>query len=507
MRTKDSSAHRLLYTFIFGFICVAAGFMLATGWELPTKSTAQSFSQPAATTALNAAIPLVNLDGESPFIAVAEAVKPVVVNISAEKTLTNHPSVPFDLFDFGPFFGDPPRDPQNNPRRQPHVTSGGSGIIVDAEGYILTNNHVVSDATEIRVKLTNGEEYDAQVVGKDPETDVALIKIDHMLDPSMVAALGNSDDIRIGQWAIAVGNPFGLDWTVTVGVISARGRSNLRIGGGEGPSYQNFIQTDASINFGNSGGPLVNIHGEVVGVNTAINAQGQGIGFAIPINLARKVMDQLKRSGVVERGYLGIYPSELTEIKREALGVPENQAGVFVEGVQEKTPADKGGLKGGDIITAIEGNPVNDVQDFRFRIADYPPDSKVRMTVLQDGKSRNMEFKLGNRNEYVNRDEQPAMKREHIWLGMEVTTTDSREGRSLGVEETDGVLILRIEPDSPAEGLMEPGDVIVEIAGEEVHDMKDYTRIAESLKDRKKAIPFWVMRSGRRMFIPVRPVE
>ena len=288
---------KYIFSVFFAAGCIALGFMLATGWETPSRLAAESaITVPAQNAAIDT--PLLDEEGHSPFIKIAEHMQQTVVNIQAVKQMGTHPSIPFEMFDWGPFFR---RSPGQDKQRMPRVTSGGSGIIIDTEGLILTNNHVIADATDIKVKFADGSERQAEVIGTDPETDVALITVNEKIPPEMVAKLGDSDAIHIGAWAIAIGNPFGLERTVTVGVISARGRSNLNIGGG-GPSFQNFIQTDASINFGNSGGPLVNIHGEVIGVNTAINAQGQGIGFAIPINLARKVADQLVKSGEVKRG-------------------------------------------------------------------------------------------------------------------------------------------------------------------------------------------------------------
>jgi len=447
--------------------------------------------------------PLVSAEGHSPFVRVAEAVKPVVVNITADKKLTDRPQIPFDMFDWGPFFGQPPGG--GGQRGSPHVTSGGSGIIVSAKGLILTNNHVVSDADEITIRFSDKSEIKGRVLGSDPETDVALVKVDRIFPNNMVARLGDSDSILIGDWAIAVGNPFGLDWTVTVGVISARGRSNLRISGDEGPAYQDFIQTDASINFGNSGGPLVNIRGEVIGLNTAINAQGQGIGFAIPINLASKIMEQLQATGEVKRGYLGVVPGELDDVKREALGLDKDVKGVFVDSIQEGTPADKGGLKGGDVILAMDGSAVEDVSDFRFRVADHPPNSDLKMQVLRDGKKKELSFRLADRAEFVKADSRTRLKGQNFWLGIQVAPTNSIQGRRLGVEESKGALVIEVQADSPAEGLVERGDIIVEIAGMEIETVEDFYAAAEQLKERTRAIPFWVLRDGRRTFVPIRP--
>lgn len=492
----------------FAAVCVSAGFMLATGWEMPAQLGARPNLLPASTTSVvDSNTPLVDDQGRSPFVRVAETVMPVVVNITAEKKMTNHPQIPMDMFDLGPFFGEPPQNRNQPPQsRMPHVTSGGSGMILSQDGLILTNNHVVSDADEIKVKFSDKTELPAKLIGADPETDVALLKVNKHFPAELVAKLGNSDNIHIGDWAIAVGNPFGLDWTVTVGVISARGRSNLRIGGDEGPSYQDFIQTDASINFGNSGGPLVNIRGEVIGINTAINAQGQGIGFAIPINLASKVSQQLLASGEVKRGYLGVVPGELEEVKREALGLDESVKGVFVESIQADTPADKGGLEGGDVIVEMDGNRVESVSDFRFRVADHPPDSKLSMIVLRDGKRKELDFTLADRKEYMKKSgEGPRIKSEELWLGIQVVPTDGVHGQRMGIQDEDGVLVVSVAPDSPAEGLIETGDVIVEIGGVEIAGVEDFKAVSEKLKDRKKAIPFWVMRQGRRTFVPIRP--
>lgn len=499
---------RLAIGVVWSAFCVGAGFMLATGWEVPSQlSAVPTTASPigGGSSSSEHSFSWVDPEGHSPFVGVVEKVKPTVVSISAEKTLSNHPSIPFDLFDWGPFWGRPPR--RQSQDFLPRVRAGGSGIIVDTQGYILTNNHVVADANQIKVKFHDGSIRDAKVIGTDPETDVALIKVDSSIPLSMVAPLGNSDSIRIGDWAIAIGNPFDLDWTVTVGVISARGRSGLNISGGEGPSYQDFIQTDASINFGNSGGPLVNIRGEVVGINTAINAQGQGIGFAIPINLARKVMEQLIAAGEVRRGYLGVVPSELDPVKKEALGLDPNTKGVLVEDIQVGTPADKGGLKGGDVILEVDGKPVDNVTDFRFRIADHLPGSDLRLTILRDGKRKEFTFKLADRKDFLasGQGQKPRLRGDTYWLGIEVAETNSQWGRRYGVEDIKGVVVVSVQPNSPADGVLEPGDVIVEIGEMEITSVEDYRKAREKFQDRTRAIPFWVIRDGRRNFIPIKP--
>ncbi|MBM3325048.1 MAG: Do family serine endopeptidase, partial [Calditrichaeota bacterium] len=449
-------------------------------------------------------------EGSSPFVGVANRVKPTVVNITAERKVGGVQMWdPFDFFENSPFW-DFFHRPQERPKRERsfRVPSSGTGIIIGQDGYILTNNHMVQDAVEVRVKLANGGERKAEIIGTDPETDVALIRIDAKLEENQVAVLGNSDEIQIGDWAIAVGNPLGLDWTVTVGVISAKGRTNLPIQGG-GPSYQDFIQTDASINFGNSGGPLCNIKGEVIGMNTAINPSGQGIGFAIPINLAMKVVDQLKTSGKVARGYLGMMPRELTPELREASGLDKDVEGIFVERVDPKTPAEEGGLEAGDIVTEVDGKPVKDVTQFRMDIADHAPKSKVALKVLRDGKEKVLNFTLANRGDYASRlgIQEPAKPEEEDepFLGIRVEELTPSNARSLNLEEDKGVVITQVDPDGPSRNKLREGDVIIKIDRNEINNMSDYRKVVKNLKGRKEAILFRIIRNGVKTFEAVEP--
>ena len=442
---------------------------------------------------------LITSAGESPFVAVAQKAMPSVVNITAKKERRGSTR---DLFDFGPF-----RDffPDMHPDVPRGVTSGGSGIIIDEDGYILTNNHVVENATDIKVKDAEGHEYKAEIVGTDPQTDVALIRIKGAhFNKDHVAELGDSETLKVGDWAIAIGNPYGLELTVTVGVISAKGRSNLAISGG-GPIYQNFIQTDASINFGNSGGPLINIKGEVIGVNTAINARGQGIGFAIPINLARKIYTQLRSDGQVVRGYLGMVPSELDDATREALGLDREVQGVFVDMVEEATPADDGGLEPGDVITFVDDIAVNDPAAFRFLIADRKPDSKMSLVILRDGRKKQLNFKLGNRADYVQAASTTNEEPENVWLGLNVESLGSPRARQLNLDIEEGVLVLAVDFESPAEGKIFPQDVIIEINREAIKNLQDYRKVASKLADKKDAILFRVIRNGRPTYEAVKP--
>jgi len=492
---------------------LAAGVLLTARMDWTPSSVAQQqYVAPPVNRYATNEMPYLTPSGESPFVAVAKRVGPTVVNITVDVRVASNSTNPMDqFFRDSPFweffhqdFGNPsPRGQQ----KDMHVPATGSGIIISREGYILTNNHVVANADKITVRTQNGKEYKATVVGKDPDTDVALIKVDHDFAPDQVALVGNSDSLQVGDWAIAMGNPLGLDWTLTVGVISAKGRSNLAIQGG-GPSYQNFIQTDASINFGNSGGPLCDIHGEVIGMNSAINPSGQGIGFAIPINLAMNVVDQIRAHGSVVRGYLGILPRELTPDLRSALGMKSDDPGVFVERVDKGTPAEKGGLKAGDVITELNGKSVSDVNQFRMAVANEQPGSKINMQVLRNGKTEEVNATLGNRAEMaVNQGksgEENAPAKES-WLGIKVEPITEQIARALNLDSSSGVIITEVDPDGPANGKLEERDVIVEIDRKPVNDIDDFHSISSSLKDTKRAVLFRVIRDGQKTFEAVEP--
>jgi serine protease Do len=494
---------------------LAAGVLLTARMDWTSSTVAQQeYVAPPVNRYATNEMPYLTPSGESPFVAVAKRVGPTVVNITVDERVAANSSNPMDqFFRDSPFweffhrdFGDQTPNPHGQ-QRDMHVPATGSGIIISREGYILTNNHVVANADKITVRTQDGKEYKATVVGKDPDTDVALIKVDHDFSPDQVALIGNSDSLQVGDWAIAMGNPLGLDWTLTVGVISAKGRSNLAIQGG-GPSYQNFIQTDASINFGNSGGPLCDIHGEVIGMNSAINPSGQGIGFAIPINLAMNVVDQIRAHGTVTRGYLGILPRELTPDLRSALGMKGDDPGVFVERVDKGTPAEKGGLKAGDVITELNGKSVSDVNDFRMAVANEQPGSKIKMEILRDGKKEDVSATLGNRaemaaNQGKSKEENAPAK--ESWLGIKVEPITDQIARALNLDNNTGVIITEVDPDGPANGKLEERDVIIEIDRKPVTDMDDFRTISSSLKDAKKAILFRVIRDGQKTFEAIEP--
>ena len=325
---------------------------------------------------------------ENPFVRVAALVTPSVVNISTVSTGKGRP--PSELF--RPFGNDPyfrdffDRFFEGMPRRR-QQSSLGSGVIIDKSGLILTNNHVIKDADEITVKFSNNQELKGKVVGVDPKTDLAVIRVSAKEDLP-VAALGDSDGLRVGEWAIAIGNPFGLDHTLTVGVVSATGRSEVGIA-----AYENFIQTDASINPGNSGGPLLNIRGEVIGINTAIVATGQGIGFAIPVNMVRKVVDDLVKKGKVTRGWLGIGIQPLTPELAKSFGL-QAEEGILINQVMPGSPAEAAGLKAGDLVQTVDGKSIKEPRQLQRVIAETDIGKTVEISILRGKEQRTVKVQV-----------------------------------------------------------------------------------------------------------------
>jgi Do/DeqQ family serine protease len=443
-----------------------------------------TFTMPtmAGDTKTQSKYPVESVTFDSPFVAVADRLKPSVVYISVIREENVQLMSPF--WEFHPFLG--PFKDQEPEQKKRKVPSSGSGLIIDEVGYVLTNNHVVESAIEITVKLADGSEREGEIVGTDPDTDLALLKIGSV-DKEFVAPLGDSDNIRIGDWAIAMGSPLGLEWTLTVGVISAKGRSNLNIAGG-GPVFQDFIQTDASINFGNSGGPLTNIHGEVIGINAAINARAENIGFAIPINIAKDVVEQLINRGSVERGYLGMVPTPLTQLMKEALNLDEDIKGVFVEVVESNTPAAEGGLEESDVIVEVDGKDVEEVTDFRFRVARHAPGDSMELTVLRNGKKKKLDFVLGSRSEYLGSSGSAPAVVEESWMGLNVESLNRSKAQRYNLEVNEGMLITGLEEDSPAAGKLRRGDVIIEIDQQEVLNSSDYNKVTASLAEEDRAI-------------------
>lgn len=480
-------------------IGLIAGVIITANYRLSPASQAEA---PSVHETARYEQPLVSAsagDWRSPFAAVAEGVLPAVVSVDTKRTIRRSADPFRDML--REFFGQDRLKEQfgEEQYREYEIPGSASGFIFDADGYIMTNNHVVAGADEIEVRLMDGREFDAQIVGQDPSTDIAIIKVDAKDLPC--AGLGDSEKISVGDWAVAVGNPLELRGTVTVGVISAIGRADLRIRGGA-PVYQDFIQTDASINFGNSGGPLVNIDGEVIGVNTAINAMASGIGFAIPINLARGVAKSLISEGKVVRGYLGVVPQEITWDLAEAKNLDDTK-GVLIANVEDDTPADEAGLRAGDVVTEFGGVAVEDVHQFRRAVADASPGDKIDIVVLRDGARKKLSAKLTERPDSA---VAARTEREEAWMGIEVVGLDDPRARNFDYEADSGVLVVGVESGSPAEdGGVLVGDVIVKVDDEEIKDLRDYEQKMSSLEGREKAIAFMVKRGRYTYFVAVKP--
>ena len=408
--------------------------------------------------------------------SIVSKVAPAVVNISTVRVVRG-PGPVFKYF-FGPFEeGDPFKEFFERffgdiPQREFRQKSLGSGFIISKDGYILTNNHVVEKATEIRVRLLNKEQFKAKVIGRDPKTDIALIKIkaNHNLS---AATLGDSDALRVGDWVIAIGNPFGLGHTVTVGIISAKERII-----GAGP-YDNFLQTDAAINPGNSGGPLVNLEGKVVGINTAIVAQAQGIGFAIPINMAKYILSQLKERGKVMRGWLGVMIQEVTPEIAHALGLKEVK-GALVADVTPGSPADKADIRRGDVIIEYNGHKIEEMNELPRLVANTPVDKSVPIKIWRNGKIKQLTVKVGELEEKVAKGERRYAPQD---LGLKVEELTPYLAQRLGVKRIHGVIITYVVPGSPAhEAGLSRGDIILKINRHPIEDLNDYQEAINSAK-------------------------
>jgi serine protease Do len=426
------------------------------------------------------------------FSELAGNVSPVVVNIRTVKTTKGSGRVLRHFFQnprgqqgphqdfFDKFFG-------NDAPREFKQRSLGSGFIIEQDGYIVTNNHVVEDADEIQVLLKDGSEYDATIVGRDPNTDLALIKIDPDKTLS-VATLGDSGTLTVGEWVVAIGSPFGLEQTVTAGIISAKGRVI-----GSGP-YDDFLQTDASINPGNSGGPLINMGGEVIGINTAIVASGQGIGFAIPINMAKGIINQLKSSGEVTRGWLGVYIQNLNDELAEYYGAKDKK-GVLVAEVVPGDPAEKAGIMSKDIIYQVNGKPVTEVRELTRLVAEIPVGDKAEVKVLREGKTKIFKVKIAKRKEkqLAKKDAEESLEND---IGVRVTEITPEMVRRYNIPAKEGLIVMELSPDGKGkEAGLEVGDVIKEINHKEVKSLEDYDK-AMSKVDKGDPISIFIQRKN-----------
>ncbi len=453
---KTTGFRAISILIIFGVFVTAGSYLLPDVEAKPARMIPESFS------------------------GLAEMVSPAVVNIRTVKTIKGGGYV-FRHFYKGPFGDNDPfkdffdkflREDQQKDYKQ---RSLGSGFIIEKDGYIVTNNHVIEDADKIRVKLNNNDEYDAEIVGRDPNTDLALIKIKSDKNLPFID-LGNSDTLKVGEWVVAIGSPFGLEHTVTAGIVSAKGRVI-----GSGP-YDDFIQTDASINPGNSGGPLINMNAEVVGINTAIIASGQGIGFAVPIDLAKGIISQLKKHGEVTRGWLGVAIQDITGEIAEYYGV-EGKEGALVTEVFEGDPADEAGIEPKDIIVEVNGRKIETTRDLTRVIAEIGVGDKAEVKVLRDGKENTFKVKIAKRED-DKLSARGSQKESEDELGISVSTLTPETARRFNMKDTEkGVVVTSVKQGSKAEeaGVM-MGDIIKEVNRKTVKTAEDFTKAISSVK-------------------------
>ena len=415
------------------------------------------------------------------FSRLAEMASPAVVNIRTVKTIKGGGPV-FRNFRRNPHGGDDPFKDffekffGEDTQREFKQPSLGSGFIIDKKGFVVTNNHVIQDADQIKVKLGGDTEYDAEVVGRDANTDLALLKIKTGKDLPFLN-LGDSDKLKIGQWVVAIGSPFGLERTVTAGIVSAKGRVI-----GSGP-YDNFIQTDASINPGNSGGPLINMQGEVVGINTAIIAAGRGIGFAIPVNLAEKIIAQLKSEGEVTRGWLGVAIQDLTGEMAEYYGLKDRK-GVLVADVFKGDPADEAGIQSKDIILEVNDRKIETSRQLTAMIADLKVGEAAKVEVFRNGKIKTFHIKLAKRDDQRLSSRSTPREPEEEKFGIRVAELTPEIAQRFGIGGTTGVIVINVESDGKgAEAGVQMGDIIKEINHRIIESEKDYTAAMDKIKD------------------------
>ncbi len=471
---------------------VAAGLVISSAFNLPPLTSAfwgDKGGQPGSAVPA-AALRMVPVDIPTLF----KEVSPAVVNVSTTQVVRfNKPRArspfghdPFDDF-WNNFFGNMPREQKRR--------SLGSGFIVSEDGYILTNNHVIEKADEISVTLLDKEEFKAELVGSDPKTDIALIKIKAGKKLPHVG-LGDSEKLEIGEWVVAIGNPFGLGHTVTAGIVSAKGRII-----GSGP-YDDFIQTDASINPGNSGGPLFNLKGDVIGINTAIIQGGQGIGFATPIHLAKSVLSQLKEKGKVTRGWLGVYIQRLTPEMAESLSVP-GKKGVLVADVTKDGPAEKAGIKSGDVIVSFDGRSVSDEHELPQIVAATKPGKKATVVVFRDGKEVNVPVTIAE----MEGEKAPGRAGGTDLtkgLGLAVQDITPEIAQQFEIENRKGVIVTHVDDGSPADDAgFQDGDIVRAINRQPVKNAQEFGTLLKKLKG-EKTVLFLVERGDARIFLAVK---
>ncbi|BFU95034.1 MAG: Serine protease Do [Nitrospira sp.] len=440
------------------------------------------------------------------FTDVAKAVTPAVVNITTVLTDKGGDgrNVPDELrermeeFFGGPFGPRGFRGPQAPPEPRGHRGGGqGSGVIVSADGYILTNNHVIDGAREVTVTLPDKREFKGKIVGTDPKTDLAVVKIDAQKLPTVI--WGDASKLQVGEYVLAVGNPFGLNSTVTLGIVSALGRGRMGI-----TQYEDFIQTDAAINPGNSGGALVNTKGELVGINTAIFSQTggyQGVGFAVPTSMSKPIYDSLIKNGKVVRGFLGIGIQDLNGDLAASFGMKEAK-GALVSDVREDSPADQGGLKQGDVIVSYQGSPVEDAVALQRMVTRTPVGAKTTLKLVREGHEREVTVTIGEQPDTSKVAKAESVERDYAFAGLAVQDLDRDTARELGLKgKAQGVVVTSVEPDSGADkaGLM-PGDVIRELNRQPVKSVKEFEKVSSAVK-KGDNILILINRRGNALFL------
>ncbi len=470
--------------------CLVIGLVVASGinWTRPsvaqtlTAATPETLAAPAARPGSLAAL----TKRLSPSVVNIKVVK--VEKVGLEQPQLEIPEGPFgDMFK--KFFQEMPRMPKNY-----RAQGAGSGVIISQDGYVLTNNHVVEGAKEVTVTLADQKEYKAKVVGRDPKTDLAVLKIKSSGSFPAVA-MGNSDQLQVGDWVVAIGNPFGLNNTVTCGIVSAKGRVI-----GAGP-YDDFIQTDASINPGNSGGALLNLQGELVGINTAIVAQGQGIGFAIPVNTAKPLVPQLIAKGEVTRGYLGVNIQSITPELAKAMHLKDRK-GALVADVVPGGPADQGGIKRGDVIIAFNGMAVEDSHHLPALVAATPVNQEATVTILRQGQERKLSLKVGQLPGEKTAAAKPAHPAAGKW-GLQLRDVTPQIAQRYHLKEEKGVVVAGIEPGSRAdEAGMQRGDLILEVNRQPVGSVQDVLEKIKRSKDQDRLL-LLVERDNGKFFVPL----
>lgn len=487
-------------SFLAGMI--VTGFVFFYLPETDTGSSIPELNSSEMTSQLYASPPPVQGIQNPDFVSIAEKISPAVVSILAERVERRKVvgfDAPFDDF-WDRFFGIP-----QDREREYRSRAGGTGFFISDDGYILTNNHIVQNAIKVTVTTIQEKEYQAKVIGTDPETDLALLKVE--ADNHPFAVLGNSEALKVGEWVLAVGNPLGLSHTVTSGIVSAKGRFRLT----QDLEYQDFIQTDAAINRGNSGGPLINTDGKVIGINSIIYSPSGGnigIGFAISSKLAKSVVDQLKEKGRVVRGYLGVSVYEITEDHIKLLDL-KNKDGAMVAEVTPDSPAEEAGLKRYDVIKTIGSEPVKDGRDLQYKIADIEPDTKTKMTIIRNGEEETVTVEIGEKPSSSETQDTSDSGKD---IGLKVREMSPTLARQMGYETEEGLLITEVKEFSVAENAgLQRGDVVIEINRQKVDSLDDLDKI---LKESDPGDPLLMMvrreyrsRPSQDFFVTVRIPE